>query len=36
MKGDPEDIPMAYLLYVALGILLLAAGAVIFIVRMFF
>jgi hypothetical protein len=36
MKGDPEDIPMAYLLYVVLGILLLAAGAVIFIVRMFF
>jgi hypothetical protein len=35
MKDDPEDMPMVYLLYVVLGILLLAAGAVIYIVRMF-
>ena len=35
MKDDPEDIPVAYLLYVVLGILLVVAGAVIFIVRMF-
>ena len=35
MKDNPEDIPMAYLLYVVLGILLLVAGAVIFIIRMF-
>ena len=35
MKEDLEDIPMAYLLYVVLGILLLVAGAVVFIVRMF-
>jgi hypothetical protein len=34
MKDDLEDIPMAYLLYVVLGILLLVAGAVI-IIRMF-
>ena len=35
MKDDPEDIPMAYLLYVILGLMLLVAGAVIFIIRMF-
>ena len=35
MKDDLEDIPVAYLLYVGLGILMLVAGAVIFIVRMF-
>jgi hypothetical protein len=35
MKDNPEDIPIVYLLYVVLGILLLAAGAVIFVVRMF-
>jgi len=35
MKDDPEDIPVAYLLYVVLGILLLVAGAAIFIIRMF-
>jgi hypothetical protein len=35
MRDNPEDIPIVYLLYVVLGILLLAAGAVIFIVRMF-
>jgi hypothetical protein len=35
MKDDPDDIPMAYLLYVVLGILLLVAGAIIFIIRMF-
>jgi hypothetical protein len=35
MKDDPEDIPMAYLLYVVLGLLLLVAGAAIFIIRMF-
>jgi hypothetical protein len=35
MKDNPEDIPIAYLLYVVLGILLLVAGAVIFIVRTF-
>lgn len=34
-KEDLEDIPIAYLLYVVLGILLLVAGAVVFIVRMF-
>jgi hypothetical protein len=31
MKDDPEDVPMAYLLYVILGTLLLVAGAVFFI-----
>jgi hypothetical protein len=36
MKDGPEDIPIAYLLYVVLGILLLAVGAVIFTIRMFF
>jgi hypothetical protein len=36
MKNDTEDIPVAYLLYVVLGILLLAAGAAIFFIRMFF
>jgi hypothetical protein len=35
MKDNPEDIPMAYLLYVVLGLLLLVAGAVIFIIRIF-
>jgi len=35
MKDDLEDIPVTYLLYVVLGILLLVAGAVIFISRMF-
>jgi hypothetical protein len=35
MKDNPEDIPMAYLLYVVLGLLLLVAGAAIVIVRMF-
>ncbi len=35
MKDDPEDIPVVYLLYVVLGILVLLAGAIIFIVRMF-
>ena len=35
MKDNPEDIPMAYLLYVILGILLLVAGAVIFVTRLF-
>jgi hypothetical protein len=35
MSDDTEDIPMAYLLYVVLGILLVVAGAVIFIIRMF-
>ena len=35
MKNDPEAIPMAYSLYVVLGILLLVAEAVIFIVQMF-
>lgn len=35
MKDDLEDIPMAYLLYVVLGLLLLAATAAIFIIRMF-
>jgi len=34
MKDDPEEVPLAYLLYVVLGILLLVAGAVICIVRM--
>jgi len=34
MKDDPEDVPMAYLLYVILGTLLLVAGAVFFINRM--
>jgi hypothetical protein len=34
MKDDLEDIPMAYSLYLVLGILLLIAGAVI-IIRMF-
>jgi len=34
MKDNPEDIPMAYLLYVVLGLLLLVAGAAIFIIRM--
>jgi hypothetical protein len=35
MKDDPEDIPMAYLLYVVLGLILLVTGAIIFIIRMF-
>ena len=35
MKDDLEDIPMAYLLYVVLWILLAMAGAVIFGIRMF-
>jgi hypothetical protein len=35
MNDDSEDIPMAYLLFVVLGILLVAAGALIFIIRMF-
>ena len=35
MRDDPEDIPMAYLLYVVLGILLVVAGAAIFIIRGF-
>ena len=35
MKDDLEDIPMAYLLYVVFGILLLLAGGLIFIIRMF-
>jgi hypothetical protein len=35
MKDDLEEIPMAYLLYVVGGILLVTAGAVIFIIRMF-
>jgi hypothetical protein len=34
MKDKPEDIPIVYLLYLVLGILLLVAGAVIFIIRM--
>jgi hypothetical protein len=35
MNDDSEDIPMAYLLYVVLGILLVAAGTLLFIIRMF-
>jgi hypothetical protein len=35
MNNDSEDIPMAYLLYVVLGILLVAAGTLLFITRMF-
>jgi hypothetical protein len=35
MNDSPEDIPMAYLLYVVLGILLVVAWAVIFFIRMF-
>jgi hypothetical protein len=35
MRDDSEDIPMVYLVYVVLGILMLAAGAVTFIIRMF-
>jgi hypothetical protein len=35
MKDDSEDIPMVYLLYVVLGILLVAAGTLLFIIRMF-
>jgi hypothetical protein len=35
MKDDLEDIPVVYLLRVVLGILVLVAGAVIFIIRMF-
>lgn len=34
MRDEPEDIPMVYLVYVVLGILMLAAGAVTFIIRM--
>ena len=30
MNDDSEDIPIAYLLYIVLGILLVVAGAVIF------
>jgi hypothetical protein len=35
MRDDPEDIPMVYLLYVVLGIVMLTAGAVTFIIRTF-
>jgi hypothetical protein len=35
MKDNPEDIPIIYLLYLVLGILLLVAGTAIFIIRMF-
>jgi hypothetical protein len=35
MKNEPEDIPAAYLLYMLLGILLVTAGAVLYIVRLF-
>ena len=35
MKDDLEDIPLAYVLYAALGILLVMAGTAIFIIRMF-
>jgi len=35
MKDDLEDIPMAFLLYVVFGILLLVAGGLIVIIRMF-
>jgi hypothetical protein len=35
INDDLEYIPMAYMPYVILGILLVAAGAVIFIIRMF-
>jgi hypothetical protein len=35
MNHDSEDIPLAYLLYVILGILLAMAGAAIFIIRSF-
>jgi hypothetical protein len=35
MKDDLDDVPLAYLLYVVLGILLVAVGAVIVIIRMF-
>ena len=34
-KDDLEEIPMTYLLYVVLGIFLLVAGALVFIVRAF-
>jgi hypothetical protein len=33
MNDDSEDIPMAYLLYVVLGILLVAAGTLLFIIE---
>jgi hypothetical protein len=35
MKDNLEDVPLAYLLYIVLGILLVAVGAVIVIIRMF-
>ena len=35
MNDGPEDIPLAYLLYVVLGILLVVAWGVIFFIRMF-
>jgi hypothetical protein len=34
MKDDPDDIPMAYLLYVVLVIAVLVAGAAIVVTRM--
>jgi hypothetical protein len=35
MKDNPEDVPMVYVLYVLIGILASAAGAALFIVRLF-
>jgi hypothetical protein len=35
MKNDAEDIPIAYLLYVVLGIVLLMAAPLILVIRAF-
>ena len=35
MKNEIDDIPMVYLLYVVLGIFVMAAGAAAFVIRMF-
>jgi hypothetical protein len=34
MKDDPDEIPMVYLLYVVLAIVVLVAGAAIVVTRM--
>jgi len=35
MRDDPEDIPMAYLWYVVLGIIAIVATAVAVVIRLF-
>ena len=35
MKDEIDDIPMVYLLYVVIGICVMAAGVAVFVIRMF-